>query len=195
MKRMLLCAVILTVSVITLMWTEAHADVGRGDTGAEVTEVQTALRSFGYTVTIDGRYGRQTERAVRHFQRVNGLAADGVVGKLTDAALGTQPAVRLAPPPRPTFPGPCEQYHDAIAFFDPGWDETRMANIMYRESRCVPTAANSCCHGLFQINQSWIRQLGHCQVYSRADLYLPDRNVCAAAYVFLAQGIDAWSTA
>ena len=40
---------------------------------------------------MDGVYGSQTEKAVRYFQRKNGLQVDGKVGDLTLAALGMTP--------------------------------------------------------------------------------------------------------
>ncbi len=61
----------------------------KGATGAGVTEIQTRLKAWGYyTGAVDGVYGSGTEKAVRYFQRSNGLAADGQCGAQTLAALG-----------------------------------------------------------------------------------------------------------
>ncbi|MBQ2954284.1 MAG: peptidoglycan-binding protein [Clostridia bacterium] len=60
----------------------------RGDTGSDVTRLQQALQAAGYDLAADGVFGRKTRRCVRAFQRANGLAADGVAGPLTWAALG-----------------------------------------------------------------------------------------------------------
>ena len=54
----------------------------RGSKGAEVSAVQALLK-----IVVDGDFGGQTEEAVKRFQRVNGLADDGVVGPNTLAAL------------------------------------------------------------------------------------------------------------
>jgi len=61
----------------------------RGDTGSEVRRLQQKLRDEGYNPgAIDGEFGPQTERAVRQFQRANGLYVDGVAGRETLTALG-----------------------------------------------------------------------------------------------------------
>lgn len=51
-------------------------------------EVQTALRNAGlYTGAIDGKIGPNTDKAIREFQKANGLEPDGVVGTKTKALL------------------------------------------------------------------------------------------------------------
>jgi len=52
-----------------------------------VSQIQTALRRAGYGISVDGKMGKQTRKAVRDFQRANGLEADGKVGKKTWALL------------------------------------------------------------------------------------------------------------
>jgi N-acetyl-anhydromuramyl-L-alanine amidase AmpD len=52
-----------------------------------VTGLQTALNALGFKVDVDGRDGPQTEEAVRSFQLHAGLAADGIAGPITDAAI------------------------------------------------------------------------------------------------------------
>jgi hypothetical protein len=57
--------------------------------GSAVHEVQVALAYYGYDVgTIDGVFGRGTDRALREFQRDNGLPDSGVVDDDTAVALG-----------------------------------------------------------------------------------------------------------
>jgi len=43
--------------------------------------VQDRLNVHGYKVDNDGKYGAQSEKAVRAFQLAKGLAVDGVVGR------------------------------------------------------------------------------------------------------------------
>lgn len=53
-----------------------------------ISNVQTALRNAGhYTGNIDGTAGPQSSKAVKEFQKSNGLTADGVVGAQTWEAL------------------------------------------------------------------------------------------------------------
>ncbi len=51
---------------------------------ARVKEIQAALKNAGYyNGKVDGIKGRATRRAIRAFQKANGLTADGVVGNKT----------------------------------------------------------------------------------------------------------------
>ena len=61
----------------------------KGSSGAVVSQIQTKLKNWGYyDGDVDGIYGSATERAVRAFQRKNGLTADGKAGVQTLEALG-----------------------------------------------------------------------------------------------------------
>lgn len=51
-------------------------------------EIQQALKNAGfYQGAIDGKMGPLTRQAIKEFQRVHGLADDGIVGKQTWAKL------------------------------------------------------------------------------------------------------------
>jgi peptidoglycan hydrolase-like protein with peptidoglycan-binding domain len=61
--------------------------IRRCERGWFVSIVQNMLADLGYDVATDAYFGPQTERAVREFQAGAGLAADGLVGPRTWAAL------------------------------------------------------------------------------------------------------------
>ncbi len=47
-------------------------------------DIQKALKNAGfYNGSIDGKIGKNTKRAIKEFQKANGLTADGIVGKRT----------------------------------------------------------------------------------------------------------------
>lgn len=54
-----------------------------GSSGSEVTSAQQQLRDLGYSVSVDGYFGDDTEQAVKAFQRDKGLYVDGVIGEDT----------------------------------------------------------------------------------------------------------------
>lgn len=58
------------------------------DPALELVEVQERLRDHRFLIgSADGQAGQQTTAAVMAYQRVNGLAVDGVIGPATTAAL------------------------------------------------------------------------------------------------------------
>jgi peptidoglycan hydrolase-like protein with peptidoglycan-binding domain len=80
-------------------WKALVIAVKRGSSGPAVRAVQDQINfrnnSGGHTLTVDGVFGRETEAAVRAFQRamsaqVPGFVVDGVVGKQTWQALVTE---------------------------------------------------------------------------------------------------------
>lgn len=131
----------------------AHVAPAVAPSASTTTHVQSMLKGFGYTVAIDGIYGPQTERAVRHFQKSNHLLADGIAGPITIARMesavapvASAPAVRLNPP-APSFSSDCDEmsfYRQAAGLPD------QFDAIGFRESRCQNTAANACCFGWWQ---------------------------------------------
>lgn len=59
-----------------------------GYTGDDVKSVQTRLKELGYyTGTVDGKYGSSTMAAVKAFQTMHSLSADGLAGTRTYAIL------------------------------------------------------------------------------------------------------------
>jgi outer membrane lipoprotein SlyB len=55
---------------------------------SKVRSAQTALNDRGYSVGVDGRWGPNTESAVRSFQAKNGLTENGKLDSATLNALG-----------------------------------------------------------------------------------------------------------
>jgi peptidoglycan hydrolase-like protein with peptidoglycan-binding domain len=56
---------------------------------SDVRDLQVRLNEVGFPVKVTGVFNAETERVVIRFQRENGLAADGIVGPATWAALFT----------------------------------------------------------------------------------------------------------
>lgn len=82
---LLLCAAMLVLTGVR----DAQAAVYWGSRGETVRRVQQKLRQWGYyDGAVDGVFGQETYDAVVYFQRKNGLAADGVAGDKTLAAMG-----------------------------------------------------------------------------------------------------------
>lgn len=71
----------------------AYDKLRRGDRGADVRELQRALK-----VPADGVFGRRTARAVRRYQRRHDLRPTGVVGRRMARMLGLGERSRHAPP-------------------------------------------------------------------------------------------------
>ena len=88
----LLCTILL-LNTLVLAFAQSALAVSyrQGDSGSAVTTIQTKLKRWGYfDGPVDGIYGSKTTKAVRSFQRKNGLTADGVAGPATLKALGME---------------------------------------------------------------------------------------------------------
>ena len=66
-----------------LIWPVVH----KGDTGLRVNAVQILLIQRHVELTVDGKFGPQTEAAVKSFQARHGLSPSGKVGAKTWQAL------------------------------------------------------------------------------------------------------------
>lgn len=62
-----------------------HTTLKTGAHGHAVSDLQSGLRQLGYldALGVDGRFGPNTEAAVKRFQHDYGLTADGIVGEAT----------------------------------------------------------------------------------------------------------------
>ena len=90
----ILALILAVASVVLVTITSADAaSIQRGSTGDTVRQIQTKLKQWGYySGAVDGVYGSGTEKAVRYFQKKNGLTVDGKAGAKTLAALGISSA-------------------------------------------------------------------------------------------------------
>jgi peptidoglycan hydrolase-like protein with peptidoglycan-binding domain len=198
-------AALLAVGVITFValtvldtigsYVVEAAVVDFGDRGGDVAVVQEALVEVGYVLRVDGVFGPRTLRAVRHFQRANGLKVDGIAGPATQRALSAATApkpvpVAPQPAPAPAASGRCAEWADEMAYF--GLPDS-MRSIMHRESRCNPgvTSRTGCCRGLFQIHSVHLPK-PECGAYSASDLFDPNVNICVAAVIYRSSGLAPW---
>ena len=73
MKRkvfFILTIILLIISVTISVWATSR----RGSSGSEVRQIQEKLKRWGYySGSVDGIYGSGTEKAVKKFQKANGL--------------------------------------------------------------------------------------------------------------------------
>ena len=60
-----------------------YVGYGYYESGNVVKTAQFALISHGYKIDADGYYGPKTRQAIIDFQKKEGIAADGIVGKVT----------------------------------------------------------------------------------------------------------------
>lgn len=160
------------------------------------------LHGFGYTINTPPR----ADRAIRHWQHVNGLVVDGIVGAQTSASLGldsqsvgSEVGVVGLPssPATPTTPArrvnpPQGSVQDIIRNVWPDELEDRAVAIATRESNLQPEVinANRNATGLFQImwtvHRGWLcPQLGICNQQQ-----LQDANLNATAAYALYQRAD-----
>ena len=80
---------IVNILIITLAQSAGAVTYQKGSAGATVSQLQQKLKTWGYySGEVDGVYGSGTERAVREFQKDNGLTVDGRAGPATLRALG-----------------------------------------------------------------------------------------------------------
>lgn len=73
--------------------TDGTGILRQGAFGTAVRSLQQRLVAKGHDITVDGVFGRQTMRALKAFQTRHGLAADGIYGPATAAAMQKQPQI------------------------------------------------------------------------------------------------------
>lgn len=152
------------------------------------TQIQYVLKSFGYSVKVDGALGPQTKRAIKHFQKVNGLEANGIADEKTIKNLGI--VNNSAPLPAKRIVEASQDqsgWHDlAISV---GWSEENwpiLSCIISRESHGNPNAKNkhSSATGLLQELASH---------HPGVDLYDPETNLRVGVEMFNSRGWQPWT--
>ena len=103
--RIVLCTGIALLFAVSTAF--ASPTLREGSHGHEVLVLQQALQKAGYKIkTVDGVFGKETERAVAEFQRDSKIKITGVVNNATWRALkelptkktwGKLPALPAAP--------------------------------------------------------------------------------------------------
>jgi len=210
MKRIMVIAIIGFTLGFVIGAYQAVQAAGPGDTGTEVTEVQMRLKAFGYTVTVDGKYGPQTTKAVKSWQKSNGLSVDGVAGPVTLASL--RGAVRQNNATQVTG-------LNGLAFAPAGLDNCAemkfyrqqaglpdvFDSLGWRESNCrnEDSVKTFCCHGYWQLHQNHVRS-GYatrlrqdCDIDSYQDFNsdVPldkQRQACGAKVLYDMSGMSPW---
>lgn len=94
----LLCLLLLSAALAQAAY---FTPLRLGSRGASVELMQITLDGLGYKLKTDGKFGPATLRAVRAFQRVNGLKVDGVAGSKTLTLLYSGHAKGWTPPATP----------------------------------------------------------------------------------------------
>lgn len=117
----------------------ASATLRQGARGPAVKVLQERLNSLGYgpqTLATDGVFGAGTTAAVKAFQRVAGVTADGIVGPSTQAALRSMSPAQGMPPVTAPPPGTPP---DVIAtYYPPGTEKTPPGEEAPPPGRRVP---------------------------------------------------------
>lgn len=91
-----------TVTKAPVTPTPEPASMRLGFTGDAVRKLQKRLKELGYyTGSVDGDFGAATDKAVKAFQKMNGLSADGKVGNKTSELLYSSKAIKAGGTPTP----------------------------------------------------------------------------------------------
>lgn len=154
------------------------------------------LHQYGYRWTTDAG----ALKAIIAWQTLNRLTVDGDVGPETLHSLGldapaaaTAPARRVPVPQAVPAPAADGNVEAVIRDVWPDELEDHALRIAQRESNLVPTARNSCCIGLMQLNwrshRSWMAAFG----VTSADQLLDARTNAEMGYqLYLRGGWAPW---
>lgn len=97
-----------------------------GSSGEDVLKLQERLLQLGYDPgTPDGEFGSATQKAIKTFQRLNGLDDDGIAGEMTQSILYSEDAVIFPDQTDPVnvlegdLPYLVNKEHPVTEFFEP----------------------------------------------------------------------------
>jgi len=101
-KRIALAMLTLIILFITVIPSYADTSVyKRGDSSAEIAEIQAALKKLGFFDEVcTGYFGEVTEGAVLKFQEKYNLGTDGIIGPITIGKLNELTGGHIAIPSR-----------------------------------------------------------------------------------------------
>lgn len=94
MKKRLLALVMVFVMLLPSFALAAGRTLSVGMTGDDVKQAQVRLKELDYyKSTLDGKFGNVMLKAVKNFQKMNGLPVDGAINDLTASVLYSESAV------------------------------------------------------------------------------------------------------
>lgn len=120
--------------------------------------------------------------------------------QITTTLISIVPKLPITTTSTTAVPKGCAQYvADAITAGWPADQAPMLARVMFRESRCIPTAfnpfdSNQGSRGLMQINgihKQWLIKQGF--ITSLDDLFVPSVNLRVSAYLYSMVGWSAWA--
>lgn len=94
-KALIFLFIFIIIMPVSALAADDEPIYSKGDTGNEVYAIQQRLLDLGYLqYRPTGKYSDMTANAVRRFQQINGIEADGQVGSETNLALFSDDAKR-----------------------------------------------------------------------------------------------------
>lgn len=101
----------------------AYNQISFGSRGSDVAELQKRLNQEGYSLAVDGEFGKETNKAVKDYQKRNGLVVDGIVGQNTWASLLKSPAATPGDSTgKEVLSGVSDETYDLLAQLEKGYD-------------------------------------------------------------------------
>lgn len=121
--------------------------------------------------------------------------------QITSTLISIVPELLTTTTSTTAVPKGCAQYvADAITAGWPADQAPMLARVMFRESRCIPTAynaqdSNGGSRGLMQMNgthEKWLIGMGY--ITTLDDLFIPEVNLAASAHLYSMVGWSAWAS-